>query len=1038
MKRLLIFLCLFLSAYQMVSAQEKRGVTGTVRDAEGNPLPGITVLEKGTSNGAVSDGEGNFKLQVSPNGTLIVSGIGFVAQEIPVSGKASVDVRMAVDNKNLGEVVVTALGIKREKKSLGYALQEVSGETLAGARETNLTNALTGKVAGLQVVRSSNGPAGSSKIVLRGFNSLTGTNQPLIVVDGVPIDNTTGATNNDYWNPSKDMGNGLQDINPDDIESMSVLKGPSAAALYGTRGGNGVILITTKSGKKQNGLGITYSSQIGYSELFTTPKKQNSFAQGTEGVFDPNSENSWGPQISGQNVTDWSGKQVQLQAYDNTDAYLNKGLNFKNTISFQQQVSNGTSIYSSITHLTDKGIIPGSQLDRTNLTARAVSRFGKGDRWTTDTKIQYVNSRAKNRPATGNNNSNVFNTMYMLPVNLNIRDFSAATRDNGKMLWYGSSQKVNPYWSRQYDLNEDARDRFIMSGSLKYDFTSWLNAEVRAGADIYTTNYEAKLYAGSPSPANGSYSNGKQTFNETNYSALINARKDNLFGKLGGSASVGGNLMRQKNSRLEGNAGELQIPNLFAINNSKNNPTITETYSEKRINSIYGTVGLNWDAYWFIDATFRNDWSSALSPANRSFFYPSVSTSVIVTDMIDRLGGEVPAWISYGKVRASYAQAGNDMGAYQLYNTFDVSKDPNGNTVIKRKSVLFDENVKNELIKSTELGAELRLFNNRVGLDATWYKSNATNQLIDLPMDPLSGYTARKINAGNIENKGYELMLNGRVLDQPTGLSWDVTVNYSSNKNTVKELTDGISLYPLGGFDDVQIYGSAGEKYGEIWGTAYQRVEDEASPYFGKIIVDDAGLPLSTGNKVRLGNQQATGLLGVTNTFQYKGISLGFQVDARFGGQIFSGTINSMQRSGTWEGTVVNGQRSEFVVDGVKYDANTKTYNPNTTAVTPQLYWVNAIGRNNVGIVEANLYDASNVRLRNVQLGYSLPAKLLARTPIQRASIGFSCNNVWMISSHAKGIDPESVFATNTNAVGFENGSAPTFRTFLFNLNVTF
>lgn len=1038
MKRLLIFLCLFLSAYQMVSAQEKRGVSGTVRDAEGNPLPGITVLEKGTNNGAVSDGAGNFKLQASPNATLVLSGIGFTTQEIALSGRTAVDARMAVDNKNLGEVVVTALGIKREKKSLGYALQEVSGETLAAARETNITNALTGKVAGLQVVRSSNGPAGSSKIVLRGFNSLVGNNQPLIVVDGVPMDNFTGATNNDYWNPSKDMGNGLSDINPDDIESMSVLKGPSAAALYGTRGGNGVILITTKSGKKQSGLGITYSSQIGYSELFTTPKIQRSFGQGIEGVFDPNSESSWGPQISGQTVTDWSGKQVQMQSYDNVGGYLNKGLNFKNTVSFQQQVSNGTSIYSSVTHLTDKGIIPGSKLDRTNLTARAVSRFGKGDRWTTDTKIQYINSKATNRPTGGNNSSNVFNTLYTLPVNLNIRDFSAATRDNGKMLWYGSSNKVNPYWSRQYDLNEDARDRFIMSGSLKYDFTSWLNAEIRGGADIYTTNYEAKRYAGSPSPANGNYSNGKQTFNETNYSVLVNARKDNVFGKLGGSASVGGNLMRQKSTRLDGSVGELQIPNLFALNNGKSNPSISESYSEKRINSLYGTVGLNWDAYWFIDATFRNDWSSALAPDNRSFFYPSVSTSLIITDMIDHLGGQVPSWITYGKIRASYAQAGNDMLPYQLYNTFDVSKDPNGNTVIKRKNVLFDPNVKSELLKSTEIGAEARFFNNRLSLDATWYKSNATNQLITLPMDPLSGYTGKIINAGNIENKGVELMLNARILDNAKGFSWDMGVNYSANRNTVKELAEGISLYPLGGFDDVQIYGSAGEKYGEIWGTAYQRVEDAASPYYGKIIVDDAGLPLATLNKVRLGNQQATGLLGVTNTVYYKGISLGFQVDARFGGKIFSGTLSSMQRSGAWEETVVNGQRSEFVVDGVKYDATTKTYSPNTTAVTPQLYWVNGIGRNNVGIVEANLYDASNVRLRNVQIGYSLPAKLLARTPIQRASIGLSCNNVWMISSHTKGIDPESVFATNTNAVGFENGSAPTFRTFLFNLNVTF
>jgi TonB-linked SusC/RagA family outer membrane protein len=1038
MKRLLIFLCLFLSVYQMVSAQEKRGVTGTVRDAEGNPLPGITVLEKGTNNGAVSDGAGNFKLQVNPNATLVLSGIGFVAQEIPVAGKTSVDARMAVDNKNLGEVVVTALGIKREKKSLGYALQEVSGENLVGARESNVTNALSGKVAGLQVIRSSTGPAGSSKIVLRGNNSLTGSNQPLIVVDGIPLDNFTGATNNDYWNPSKDMGNGLSDINPDDIESMSVLKGATAAALYGSRAGNGVILITTKSGKKQKGLGITYSSQLGFSEVFTTPKTQRSYGQGDAGVFDNISSLAWGPQITGQTVTDWQGKQVQMQAYDNLDAYLNTGVNVKNSLSFQQQVSDATSIYTSITHLNDKGIIPGSKLTRTNLTARAVSRFGTGNRWTTDTKIQYINSAAKNRPQGGNNNSNVFSTINMMPVNLNIRDLSAAKRPDGTMLWYNTGRALNPYWAALYDLNEDIRDRFLMSGSVKYDFTPWLNAELKGGADIYTTNFEAKRYAGSQEMQNGGYSNGKETFNETNYSALINAHKDNLFGKIGGAVSLGGNLMKQKRSRLEANAGELQMPDFFAINNSKGNPTISETVREKRINSVYGTLGLNWDAYWFLDATFRNDWSSALSKANQSYFYPSVSTSLIVTEMIDRLGGQAPKWVSYGKVRASYAQVGNDLGPYELYNTYEVSKDPNGNTVVKRKNTLYDPNVRSELIKSLELGAEARLFNNRLGIDLAWYKTNATRQLINLPMDPLSGYSYKKINAGNIENKGFEIMLNARVLDNPRAFSWDVNVNYSANKNTVKELTPDISRYSLGGYDNVQVYAVAGEKYGEIWGTAYQRVTDPNSPYFGKIILNESGYPLATQGTVRLGNQQASGLLGVTNTFYYKSFSLGFQVDARFGGKMFSGTLSTMQKSGTAAETVVNGQRENILVDGVVYDATTKTYKPNTKAITPQEYWVSAIGVQNVGIVEANLYDASNVRLRNVQLSYNLPAKLLSRTPVQRASVGFSCNNVWLISSHMKGIDPESVFATGTNAVGFENGSAPTSRTFLFNLTVSF
>ncbi len=1040
MKRLLIFLSLFVCAYLNVAAQNKQAVSGTVRDAENNPLPGITVLEKGTNNGAVSNGAGKFTLQVSPNAVLVLSGIGFTTQEIAVAGQTAIDARMAVDNKNLGEVVVTALGIKREKKSLGYALQEVGGDALTNSRETNVTNALTGKVAGLQIVRSSNGPAGSSKIVLRGFNSLTGSNQPLIVVDGMPLDNFIGdpGKNADYYNPGRDMGNGLADINPDDIESMSVLKGAAAAALYGSRAGNGAILITTKSGKKQKGLGLTYSTQLGFSEIFTHPEVQRSFSQGDRGVFNPQTEPSWGAEITGQTVTDWEGKQVQLAGYDNMSNYMRKGANIKNTLSFSQQVTDATAVYSSITRMTDKGIIPGADLTRTNLTARALSHFGAGNRWTIDTKVQYINSDAQNRPQNGYNDSNPFNTMYMMPVNLNIRDFSAAKRPDGKMLWWGNGTELNPYWAALYDLNNDVRNRFLMSGAIKYDFTSWLNAEIRGGADIYSTDFEAKRYAGSPSPANGSYSRSKETFTEANYSALISAHKDNLFGKLGGSASIGGNLMKQSRNRLENGVGELQIPDFFSVNNGKSAATIREVAIEKRINSVYGTLGVNWDAYWFVDATFRNDWSSALSADNRSFFYPSVSTSLVVTEMLQRLGNDLPSWLTYGKVRASYAQVGNDMEPYQLYNTFDVTKDPNGHLVIKNKNTLYDPNVRSELIKSTELGAEVRLFNNRLGADVAVYKSNATNQIIDLPMDPLSGYIYRKVNAGDIENKGIEVMLNGRILDNVAGgLNWDMTVNYSSNKNKVNYITDDVDVYPLGGYDAVQIRANAGETYGEIWGTGYQRVEDPTSPYFGKIIVNGNGLPLATSQSVRLGNQQATGLLGIGNTFSYKGVSLGFQVDARFGGKIFAGTLNSMQKSGTGAQTVVNGKRDNILVDGVFFDADKGSYQPNATSVTPQDYWA-AISTGNVGIVEANLYDASNVRLRNVQLSYALPAKLLSRTPVQRATIGFSCNNVWMISSHVHGIDPESVFAAGTNAVGFENGSVPTTRSFLFNLSIGF
>ena len=1023
MKNLTRILLVFLAVvcFLDVSAQEKKLVTGTIKDPDGNPVAAATVQEKGTSNQVSTDANGIFRISVVPGATLVITSIGFETTEFVTDASGTASIQLAQDSKQLTGVVVTALGIKREKKSLGYAVQELKGESLVSAKEPNLANALSGKIAGLQVVRSSDGPAGSSKILLRGSNSLTGSNQPLIVVDGIPIDNFTGAPDNGYWNRSLDMGNGIADINPEDIESLSVLKGPSAAALYGSRAGNGVILITTKSGKRQNGLGITVSSTLGFESIFTNPEMQNSFGQGIDGVAVPDATTSWG---------------VKSATFDNVDNYMQQGVTQNHSISFQQQYRQ-SSVYTSFTRLEDRGLVPGIKLTRTNLTARAVTRFGNNDRWTTDTKVQYSNAKGNNRPVGGRDNSSAY-TLYLLPRSIDITSYSNPLNADGKMRWFpGAGNQVNPYWGNKYNLNEDIRDRFIMNGSVKYNFTSWLNAEVKAGADLYTTNTESKVYGGSPLTATGRYSKGKQTFSETNFSTLISARKDNLFGKFGGAATVGGNLMTQKFSSIGANSGDLVVPDLFSLNNGVSNPTVSEGFTQRKINSMYGSVQLNYDGYLFIDATFRNDWSSTLSKTNRSFFYPSVSLSYVYTDMIRNMGGNLPAWLSYGKLRASYAQVGNDLPPYQLYNTYGIGKDPNGNTTASRNSILLDPNVQSELIKSLEIGTELRLFKNRIGLDFSWYKANATHQLIDLPMDPQSGYSAKKINAGDIQNTGIELMVDARILDKQNSLNWNAQVNYSANDNTVEELAEGVTKYSLGGFDDVAVLAVVGQKYGEIYGTKFNRVKDQSSANYGQLLLNAQGLPTRDPEIVRLGNQQATGLLGVTNSFEYKGIGFAFQVDARFGGEIFSATQVAMQALGTAAVTAPNGERETMVVDGVISNGS-GGFTKNTIAVSQQAYWRAVATANNLGVTEANIYDASNVRLRNVMLSYDLPRGWLSKTPIQKAKIGISCNNVWMIKSHVRGIDPESVYATNTNATGFENAGLPTTRTFLFNLSLSF
>ncbi|WP_198416672.1 SusC/RagA family TonB-linked outer membrane protein [Marinilabilia rubra] len=1017
--------------------QQGKSVTvqGTVQDPGGEPIPGVNIVVGGTTQGTITNMDGEYTLDAPSDGTLVFSFIGFTSQSVPVEGRSTINVTLEEEAVGLDEVVVTALGIKRERKALGYSMQEIGGDEVLESREANVANSLSGKVSGLQVIKSSAGPAASSKIVLRGNSSLTGDNQPLIVVDGIPVDNFTGAENNDYWNPSLDMGNGLGDINPEDIESMSVLKGASAAALYGSRAGNGVILITTKSGKEQKGVGITVSASLGIESIFTNPDMQKTFGQGTEKTFDNQSTSSWGPKIEGQELEMWDGQTRPLQAYDNVGNYFDTGISQDYSVSFQQKYDN-TSVYTSFTHKDDQSMIPGSDLKRTNLTARVSNVFGPNEKWSMDTKVQYINTNAQNRPLLGVNASNAYYTMYLLPVSLDIRKFDPSVDENGNMIWYGSSSQVNPYWGANYNLNEDSRDRFILHSSLKYEFNDWLNAEVKGGSDRYTTNTESKVYGGSPLTPTGRYSLGKQVFHENNFSALINASRDNLFGKVGGSAMLGGNLMARKNSGLKSNSGELEVPNLFALNNGVDNPTISESFVEKKINSLYGNVQVNYDSYLFVEGTFRNDWSSTLSEENRSFFYPSVTTSLIATDMVDKMGGTLPAWLTFGKIRASYAEVGNDLSPYQLYNTYWIGKDPLGNTTAGVDDILFNPNVRSELIKSLEFGAELRLFSNRLALDFSWYKSNATRQLINLPMDPQSGYRYKKINAGDIQNKGIELMANAHLIKQPGGFNWNMQINYSKNENTVEELAEDVQTYELGGFDNVKVMAEAGAMYGEIYGTTFLRVTDENSEHYGELLLDGNGLPQADPELKKLGNQQPDAMLGVINSFSYKGLNLSFQVDGRFGGEIFSGTNQGMQLAGTAAVTAPGGEREDMVVDGV-YESS-GSYVVNDQSVTTQQYWTAVAGNGNVGIVEANVYDATNIRLRNINLSYKLPQRWIKGSPLQRAKIGMTLNNVWLIHSNLNGVDPESVFATGSNAVGFENAAPPTSRTYLFNLTLGF
>lgn len=1028
---------------EILVQDQKSTVSGKVVDMSGQPVIGATVLIKGTTNGSITGVDGTFSVDVKRGDVVEVSFIGYKTAEITYEGQPNLNITLNEDALNVEEVVVTSMGIKRDTKALGYAIQEVNGDELVQSRDVNVTNALSGKVAGLQVVRGG-GSTGSSKIILRGQTSLTGSNQPLIVVDGVPMDNFVGG-NTDIWgNQGMDMGNGLADLNPEDIESMSVLKGGSAAALYGSRAGNGVILITTKQGKGNKGLGITVSAGVSIENILIKPELQSDFSQGDRGVMDVvNSSYSWGAPIDGRQYTNWRGEQENLQAYDNISNFFRTGIIDNETVTFQQQI-NKTSIYSSITRMHDKSMVPGTSLDRISITSRATTNLGEGDKWKLDVKGTYVNSKAQNRPLQGINNSNMFYTMDLFPRSLDIRQFNPSVNSAGEMLWWNpESQNDNPWWSTQYNLNNDTRNRLMGFMSLSYQFTDWLSLEGRGGLDYYSTRSYNKKYAGGHSTPKGSYSEGMNDFMEQNYSFLFIARKDNLFGKFGGFVTFGGNMMLQNTSKMNASTVDMVIPNIFLLNNGADKPSVSSETKQRRMNSLYGSLQLNYDQAIFVDATLRNDWSSTMSKANRSYLYPSVSVSAVISELVN-----MPYWFSFAKVRGSFAEVGNDLDPWQLYTSYSVGKDFWGNPTANRGNVLYDPNVRSELVKSWEVGADIRFLRNRFKVDFTWYRSNATRQLIDMPMDPSSGYSSRKINAGNIQNQGIELTVGANIFNTPKGFIWDASLNFSRNVNKIMELADGVREYPLATVDVLKVVAPVGGYYGDIYGTTFARISQEQidksngtlpQEALGELYLDGTGLPLSTSDQY-LGNQQPKFLIGFNNSFSYKNVSLDFLIDARVGGKMYSLTSRALHASGNAKATVVDGKREKFIVSGYYKDAKDdsgNTWVKNETEVEPQDYWAR-LTSGNTGINEAFLYDATSVRLRTLSLGYDLPKKFIQNTPIQRLRFSVTANNLWLIYTALPGIDPESVSGTGTNVSALEFGVPPTSRSFTFNVTIGF
>ncbi|WP_370862261.1 SusC/RagA family TonB-linked outer membrane protein [Parabacteroides faecis] len=1014
-----------------LSVQQTIDITGVVKDDVGEPVIGANILVKGTNNGVITDMEGRFSLKIpQANALLVISYIGYISQEIQVGDKRSLTIILHPATEDLGEVVVTALGIKRETKALGYSVQEVKGGSLTEARESNVLNSLSGKLAGVQISRSGNGEGGSSRIIIRGNNSIAGNNEPLVVVDGVPVNNfNSGTSGIDQWGGS-DGGNGLSDINPDDIESISVLKGAAAAALYGARAGNGVLMITTKKGSKVKGLGITWNSNVMMENPLVKPKMQNLYGQGTNGTFDANSNYSWGAKMEGQMLKDWTGQERPYSAYDNdiTD-FLGTGVTTTNTLE-ANAVNEKISFRGTLSYQRMDGVIPTNYQDKYMMNLRTTVNLSK--KLSLDAKINYVKQRGWNRPQLTGSPENIMANYLMMPRNVHYSDMAGGVNEDGVVKRWTTDEAnyvLNPYYTTGFNKNNNQRDRFIGFLALQYTPTSWLTIKLRHGEDMYWEKGDWRHASGTPYGkynGKGDYGLNTSDFRERNTDALITATKDNWWDSgFSGSLSVGGNLMFQQNNSYAMSTGLLAIPDFFAISNGET-PTPSHYISKKSVNSLYGFAQLSYKNWIFLDVTARNDWSSTLPYKNRSFFYPSVGLGWVVSDMLRSYEVNVPEWLSLAKLRASYAEVGNDTDPYRLLTTYGIYTVIDDIKGASTASTIPLADLKPELIKSTEAGFDIRFFNNRLGLDLTWYKKNATNQILALPISSTTGKSSRMINAGNIQNTGIEIVLNGTPV-RTKDFEWNVSVNYSKNTNKIKELHPDSRRFILASTDFVNIVATEGSTYGDLYGRAYQRDEQ------GRKIIDENGLPLLESDmNTQIGNYMPKWTGSMINSFTYKNLSFSFMLDMRYGGDIF---VNSLARGSQYGTTELSLQgRDEWyagtggiVVDGVTADGK-----QNTVAANPQAYWdrVSRAG-------EEFVYDGTNLRLRELTVGYMFPNKILAKTPFTNLKLSFVGRNLWLIKNNIPGYDPESSYSTG-NGQGIEYASLPSMRSFGFNLNVSF
>ena len=1058
MKRILLLVLFAVLANASAYAQTQ--FTGTVLDELDIPLPGASIVIQGSSTGVATDFDGNFEIELPlGNEILIISYIGYVSQEFDSSGKSSATITLQPDSQQLNEVVVTALGIEREKKSLGYASQELDNEEVVQAREPNLLNGISGKVAGLQITNSPSGLGGSARVSIRGDASLNiNGNSPLFVVDGTPISNEIVGSNGS-GTQDVDYGNGASEINPQDVESINVLKGPAAAALYGSRAANGAIIITTKKGSRQSGrLGVTFNTGVTVENILMLPDWQNQYGQGNNqqfafvdgsgsGIADGVDE-SWGPRLdTGLLIPQFDSPRVDgtrggdtfvsnspitptpwVSNPDNTKDFFETGITLTNSIAVSKAGENG-NMRVSFQNLDQEGTLPNTDLQRNSLNFSG--SLNLTDKVTVNANMNYIKTDSGNRPSVSYGTESIMYLFIWYGRQLNtanLRDYWQPGLEGRQQFNYNYNYHDNPYFTMYENTNAQDKDRVFGNLSLTYDISDNWKLLLRSGRDFYRELRERKRAFSTQRFPFGTYQEDNIFFEESNTDFLLSYDKT-FNDKWNVNLSAGGNQLRQRQDFNKSVAPQLINPEVYSFNNSRQAVQVAENNYEKRINSLYGFARFAYDDKLFLDLTGRNDWSSTLPEDNNSYFYPSATLSAVMSDIF-----QMPDWVSFAKFRAAYAEVGNDTDPFRL-RSFYANENPfDGSTpILTESSLIPNADLKPEITASTEFGLDLRFFQSRVNLDLTYYDSTTRNQIINIDTDIASGYSSQLINAGEVRNYGFEAIANF-VPILTNNFKWNTIFNFATNRSEVKDL-GGVN-FTLTSRNGAFIQAREGESISAIYGRGFQRVEDPNSEFFGQKIVNAQGIPIRTDDLVYQGDYAPDFTLGIQNTFKYKNVDLGFLIDTRQGGIVVSRTKTIGSTSGQLMETL-EGRENGIVAAGV---VNTGTsdnpiYVPNTTNVDARTYNNRFYERDNV---EAAKYDASYTKLREVTLGYSFPQKVVERLPISSARFSITGRNLllWTENPH---FDPEVVGVSGgTLQPGIENMSYPSTRLFTFNLQVSF